>query len=153
MVCMQVLNQPVYAQFKFDMVDNFDHDSFFGNEAKVTAFKEGVVQQLSARLSVPAIAIKITNIYKGSIMVELSIDTNGLNQNQLQTVVGLITTQASSLFTPTFLATYGVKSVSAKLIDPPAQSTNIPAIVGGVVGGVGGALVVGGATWFIIKKR
>jgi len=151
--CTQALDKPVYAQFKFDMVDNFDHDSFFSNEAKVTAFKDGVVQQLSARLSMPASAIKITNIYKGSIMVELSIDTVGLNQNQLQTVVGLITTQTASLFTPTFLATYGVKSVSAKLLDPPVPSTNIPAIVGGVVGGVGGALLVGGVTWFIIKKR
>jgi hypothetical protein len=119
----------------------------------VEAFKTGMKDQLAPRLGIPATAITITNIYKGSIVVELTIDTNGLAQNQLQDIVGLITYQPTSLFDPAWLTSKGITGVSAKVTQSKPSTINIPAIVGGVVGGVGGAAVIGGTTWFILKKR
>lgn len=144
----------MYAQFKFEMADNFDYDAFFGDSTKVSAFKDAFVAQLAGTLQIAASAIQVRDVRKGSIVADITIDTVGLNTNQLQTIVGTIQNSAPSLFTADFLTVWGIKSVSAKLTDAPGQATNsIPAIVGGVVGGVGGALLIGGVTWYIIRKR
>jgi hypothetical protein len=153
LLTLQELGKPVYAEFTFQMADSFDYSAFFGDSAKVEAFKTDMKGQMAPRLGIPATAITITNIYKGSIVVELTIDTNGLAQNQLQDIVGLISYQPASLFDPVWLSSKGITGVSAKVTQSPPSKINIPAIVGGVVGGVGGAAVIGGTTWFILKKR
>lgn len=135
------------------MAEIFDYSAFFGDAASVEAFKESAKQQLARGLGIPATSITITNVYKGSIVVELTIDTNGLALNQLQDIVGAITYQPASLFDPAWLLANGITGVTAKVTQAPASKVNIPAIVGGVVGGVGGAAVIGGATWYILKKR
>jgi hypothetical protein len=151
---LQTLGQPVYAEFRFAMSASFDFDAFFADATRVQSFKDGVIAQLAASLKLAAGAITITNVYKGSIVVELTVDTTGLAMNQLQDLVGTIKYQAESLFTPSFKATWGITGVTAKVTSGPAGAgMNIPAIVGGVVGGVGGALVIGGITYWIIKKR
>jgi hypothetical protein len=153
LLLLQELGKPVNAEFTFQMADSFDYSAFFGDANVVEAFKTGMKDQLAPRLGIPATAITITNIYKGSIVVELTIDTNGLAQNQLQDIVGLITYQPTSLFDPAWLTSKGITGVSAKVTQSKPSTINIPAIVGGVVGGVGGAAVIGGTTWFILKKR
>lgn len=145
--------KPVYAEFRFEMSAAFDYAAFFADSTKVSEFKEAVKAQMAVGLRIAATRISINNVYKGSIVVELSIDTADLTTNQLLDVVGLIQYQPASLFTTTFLNTWGVTGVTAKIVKPAAAGLNIPAIVGGVVGGVGGAAVIGGATWFILKKR
>lgn len=160
LICMvsccpqQEIGKPVYAEFRFEMAASFDYDTFFGDAQKVEDFKAGVKAQLAAKLpGVAASAIVITRVYKGSIVVDLYIETVGLTQTQLQNVVGMIVNEANTLFTPEFKATWGIESVTGKVVAAPSAGPNIPAIVGGVVGGVGGAAVIGGATWFILKKR
>lgn len=136
------------------MAASFNYDDFFGNAQKVEDFKAGVKTQLAAKLQgVAASTIIITRVYKGSIVVDLYIETVGLTQTQLQNVVGMIGNEANTLFTPEFKATWGITGVAAKVGAAPSAGPNIPAILGGVVGGVGGAAVIGGATWFILKKR
>lgn len=109
--------------------------------------------QMAAKWSIPTSRITITNVYKGSIVVELNIDTSGLAQNQLQDIVGAITYNPSSVFDAVWLSANKITGVTARVTQPPSAGLNVPAIVGGVVGGVGGAAVIGGTTWFILKKR
>lgn len=144
----------MYAEFRFEMVANFNYDDFFANAQRVEDFKTDVRTNLAAKLAgVRADNIKITRLYKGSIVVDLYIETAGLTQTQLQNVAGMIANEAASLFSADFKATWGVTGITAKLVSPPSSGPNIPVIVGAVIGGVGGAAVIGGATWFILKKR
>jgi hypothetical protein len=148
---MQELGKPVYAEFKFEVAANFDYTDFFAN--KVETFKAGVKDQLAGKWGIQASRIIITNVYKGSILVELNIDTSGLAQNQLQDIVGAITYNPQTLFSTTWMNANGITGVTARITQAPTTDPNVPAIVGGVVGGVGGAAVIGGTTWYILKKR
>jgi hypothetical protein len=151
---LQEVGKPVYAEFRFEMAASFSYDGFFANAQRVEDFKTDVKTNLAARLAgVTADKIVITRVYKGSIIVDLYIETAGLTQTQLQNVAGMIANDAAALFSADFKATWGVTGITAKVVSPPTSGPNIPAIVGGVVGGVGGAAVIGGATWFILKKR
>lgn len=151
---LQEIGKPVYAEFTFQMAADFNYDDFFANTQKVEDFKTGVKNQLAASLAgVTADKVIITRVYKGSIVVDLYIDTNGLTQTQLQNVADLIGNQASSLFTSDFKTTWGITGITARVVAAPTTPLNIPAIAGGVVGGVGGAAVIGGTTWWILKKR
>ncbi len=148
---MQELGKPVYAEFTFQVTADFNYDDFFAN--KVEAFKTGVKAQMGAKWSIAPSRISITNVYKGSIVVELNIDTTGLAQNQLQDIVGAITYNPASVFDPVWLSANSITGVTARVVSAPTTGPNSPAIVGGVVGGVGGAAVIGGTTWYILKKR
>lgn len=150
---VQELGKPVYAEFRFEMAADFSYDTFFADSVKVEAFKTGVKAQMGLKWGLPASRITITNLYKGSIVVELNIDTTGLAANQLQDIVGAITYNPQGIFDAAWLTANQITGVTARITAAPSTGPNIPAIVGGVVGGVGGAAVIGGATWYILKKR
>jgi hypothetical protein len=133
------------------MEANFNYDEFFAT--KVEDFKSSVKVQMAENRGIPPTSITITNVYKGSIVVEFNIDTTGFTQNQLQDIVGSITYSPQSIFSQQWLSDHKITGVTAKITQAPSTWPNAGAIAGGIVGGVGGAAVVGGATWCILKKR
>jgi hypothetical protein len=60
---------------------------------------------------------------------------------------------AVGLFDSKFVDKWGITGITSKMLMPAAAKSKVPAIVGGVVGGVGGAAVLAGVSWWIIKKR
>jgi hypothetical protein len=68
--------------------------------------------------------------------------------------VGTIQNRPAALFDSAFTSRWGITGVTAKTLPTPdAGGNNIPAIVGGVVGGVGGAIVVACLAAFVVWRR
>jgi hypothetical protein len=149
------VGQPVHVQFKFGVPDSFDFEAFVSDAPRIASFKAGVVRQLAKNLSMAEAAITITGLRQGSIEVDVTFATGDLTAAQLNTLVGTVENRPAVLFDSAFLATWGITSVTARVVAPVAAAAalNIPAIVGGVVGGVVGALLVGAIAFLIIKRR
>lgn len=148
-----VAGQPVSVAFEFGMPADFDYTSFFSSTEAISAFKEDVRASLVRALALPASAIDITKVYKGSIVVEMTIATTNLDTYNHQLLLKNLEDNAVGLFDSSFVNRWGITGVTSKMLTPEAAKSNVPAIVGGVVGGVGGAAVLAGVSWWIIKRR
>jgi hypothetical protein len=136
---------------RFTVAADFNYEDFFANKAE--DFKSDVKAEMATNKGIPTSSITITNVYKGSIVVELNIATTGFTQNQLQDIVGSITNSPQDIFDTQWMSAHSITGVTARITQAPSSGPNAGAIAGGIVGGVGGAAVVGGATWYILKKR
>lgn len=148
-----VAGQPVSVAFEFGMAADFDYASFFSSTEAISAFKDDVRASLVHALALPASAIDITNVYKGSIVVEITIASTDLNTYNHQLLLKNLEDNAVGLFDGSFVNRWGITGVTSKMLTPAAAKSNVPAIVGGVVGGVGGAAVLAGVSWWVIKRR
>jgi hypothetical protein len=148
-----VAGAPVSVAFEFGMAADFDYASFFASAEAIGIFKDDVTDSLVRRLGLPASAIDITNVYKGSIVVEMTIATTDLDPYRQQLLLKNLEDNAVGLFDSEFVSRWGITGITSKLLTLAAAKSKVPAIVGGVVGGVGGAAVVAGVSWWVIKKR
>lgn len=152
----------MYVKLEFGFKSAAEQQAFFASQQLMDKFKEDVQAQLGTTLhdifstKFDQGDVHINKLYPGSVVVELSIDTEGVPLDSVKNVVQLLESSggAGSIFDSNWLSDRGLSSVTATIMDPPSSTTtNIPAIVGGAVGGVGGAALVAGATWYILRRR
>jgi hypothetical protein len=79
-----VAGAPVSVAFEFGMAAGFDYASFFASAEAIGIFNDDVMDSLVRRLGLPASPIDITNVYKGSIVVEMTIATTDLDPYRQQ---------------------------------------------------------------------
>ncbi|KAF8061401.1 hypothetical protein HT031_004492 [Scenedesmus sp. PABB004] len=157
--------EPVRVSLRFATVPSFDFSAFAADAAKVAAFTAAVRDTLAAAIGttisngVTAESITVANLREGSILVDVDVATTGVPDDATMTrLVGTLLDSPASLFGASFFAAWPdlTGEVTAALrpsVAAPAPAVNVPAIVGGVVGGVGGALLVGGVAFFVVRRR
>jgi hypothetical protein len=161
---LQELGKPVQVELEFETVEGFDFEAFAANATQVANFKAAVRSQLVASFvarniaqNVTAEHISVTNLRKGSIIVDVEVNTTSISDaSGMARLVGALLGDPAALFSPTFYAENRLTgTVTSALVrrGGAASALNLPAIIGGVVGGAGGALLVGIVAYLIIRKR
>lgn len=167
---VQKPGEPIRVKMSFETVATFDWDAFINDAAKVDTFKTTVKALLAAGIAariptangVTSDAITVENLAKGSIEADVTIDTTSITDAAtMDTLVGMIMSDPVNLLNANgttwakFLADYGLTgTVTAEQIKLTAAApSNMPVIVGAVVGGVGGALLIAAIAVFLVKRR
>jgi hypothetical protein len=167
---LQKPGEPIRVKLSFETLATFDFDAFIADSAKVEAFKAtvksllvaGIAAKIPAANGINGEAITITNLRKGSIMADVVIDTTSITDGAVMAqLVGTVLNDPVSLLSTDqvawakFISDYSLTGVvTAELITVQAPAPNtMPAIVGGVVGGVGGALLIAAIAVYLIRRR
>lgn len=115
------------------------------DESKMTAFKQDLAASVAAGTGISKDKITVGRVWEGSIHAEITIEA--ADDTALQAAITTaLTTNTASLFSDSFLTTYGVDktSISGSLIAVAGKSNadcSKPMQIGIGVGlGVGGAL-------------
>ncbi|KAF6251912.1 hypothetical protein COO60DRAFT_1674268 [Scenedesmus sp. NREL 46B-D3] len=162
--------EPIRVKLSFATLPSFDFDAFIVDSGKVEAFKAtvksllvaGIAARIPAANGIVGDAIKLTNLRKGSIMVDVELDTSSITDGAVMAqLVGTVLNDPASLLSndpvawAKFISDYSLTGVvTAELISLQAPAANnMAAIVGGVVGGVGGALLIAAVAVFLVRRR
>jgi hypothetical protein len=170
LLLLQKPGEPILVKLSFETQPSFDFDAFIADNSKVEAFKAtvkallvaGIASKIPAANGIVGEKIMLTNIRKGSIMVDVAIDTTSITDGAVMAqLVGTVLNDPTSLLSTDqvawakFISDYSLTGVvTAELIALQAPAANnMPAIVGGVVGGVGGALLIAAIAVYMIRRR
>lgn len=164
--CLQDLNEPLLFTITFKTADNFSVPTFLADSARVAAFSESVKAELATSVaaqnlttSMTADRVSVENIKQGSIIFDVEFATAGITDLAvLQGLASAVINRPQTLFSQLFLDSYSVLSVTAvqrKSVAVTANTVprNTSAIVGGVVGGIGGLLVLIALVVLARKRR
>jgi hypothetical protein len=170
LLLLQKPGEPIRVKLSFETLPSFDFDAFIADNTKVEAFEAtvksllvaGIAAKIPAANGINGDSITITNLRKGSIMADIVIDTTSITDGAVMAqLVGTVLNDPVSLLSTDqvawakFISDYSLTGVvTAELITVQAAApNNMPAIVGGVVGGVGGALLIAAIAVFLIRRR
>lgn len=140
-------------------------DDFLKDATRVNTFVQSVKSELVTSFTANSLgagitkdSIQVLNVHKGSIDFDVIIDTSAITDAAALKALATYIKSASSpsaLFSSSFISTYSVTGMTVTMTQYTAPAPVLPlaAIIGGVVGGVGGAILVAAIAFFIIRRR
>lgn len=100
---------------------------------------------------------QMNNLTQGSVLADITLQTPSNWTAQQVNAAAATMADPTTVFDPTFLATYGITSVTVQLATPlpplPSGLSDTAKIGIGVGVGVGGAAIVGGAVGAAVARK